>query len=308
MNTSLRISLIFIYIIRIFLFLNRMSLIVIWLIIELNIVIFIIIVFILSEYKETSLDYCLFYFLIQRFCSLGFLYRSYFLGIGLELLGNILSCLFLIFKSSLFPFQFWMFKIRNYLRNLLYWALLSLQKIPVFIIIFFFNFPFLSEFFVICSIFGSTYIFICYNLREVLICSSIFSSFWFFFSSILRINFFLFLLAPYTAFLLVLILAIRNLSYKIFSKIFLFISFLFTLGLPPIRLFFFKFFVVEFFLFNFGLLELLILWLSSFFCLFGYIKFFYKFIRTPSRIFNSKHRNNVSLLCVILISFRIFLI
>lgn len=105
---------------------------------EINLLLFICLMFIFIEleYKNEFQDLILFYFVIQSVSSI-FILRDFFLSIDFFLFNNDgLFLIAMLLKLAIFPFFFWIFKIRRYVRILSLSLILRIQKIPFFFVLF----------------------------------------------------------------------------------------------------------------------------------------------------------------------------
>lgn len=242
-----------------------------WIILELNLLLFILLwtKFITNRnnYSNWISDQLFYYFSIQSMGSFIFLlsinFNQYFYSINF----NILIIIAISLKVGLFPFHFWIFKLKNYLNFFILFILLTFQKLPLIILIFNLNFEFTIYILLINIIFGSILNFRRKNLFDLLISSSIYNIIWFFFLFLISPIIFFYFLLNYFIYTYNL-LEFKNLS----NNIVLFFSLIFLLRLPPVIIFFFKVFTLINLLTFFNLNLILIMWLFSFLRIIGYIK------------------------------------
>lgn len=273
---TIKILLLFYYTLRISFFFLRNTLFSFWILIELNLLLFLLVMFILEMKNQDFFHTGLYYFIFQSFGSVLFLLSMVIEKSIFQFYMEWVLILSLVIKIGLYPRSFWVFQIGSHIKIQTLYFLLVIQKIPLFFILFYCSSPFyicLTSF-----IFGSVILSYRAELRDLFVSSSLssillfylifsqslkmFVLFVFLYSLILYIVFFNFDLNYFVS---------RNTNLPIFSVIIL--SFL--RGLPPMRLFFFKFDIVEFLSFSFNSIELLLFWTLRFIGLFGYFKFFF---------------------------------
>lgn len=269
--------LIWFYFINIVLFFNFNRPFIFWLITEINLLLFISImwIFIDLEFKHSFQDLMLFYFIIQSLSSI-FILRDFFLILDFFTFNsNLLFIIAILVKLAIFPFFFWIFKMGSYLNSISLTFILRIQKIPFFLVLFN-SINFLVLVFIIFSmIAGSIMILYRKNLVFMLICSSVIYRFWIFYIYNIRLFFFILFFLFYSILIFLVLTIERQLFFNSKGWFYLLI-FIFFLGLSPMRLFFFKFYVVNILYSNYDLIELLIFWTFRFISLFGYIKFSHK--------------------------------
>lgn len=268
----------FFYMVRILLFLNFSRPFLFWILTELNLLFFIGLMFTLIrfEYKQEIHDLILFYFIIQSLSSIFFL-RDFFFSLDFFIFNSdLIFILSMMIKLGVFPFFYWVFKVSRFVNVLIFVLILRIQKIPFYLVIFSsFNEKIL--FFLLGSfISGSLIIFYSSRIFNLLVCSSVSYRFWIFYLYNYRLFFFLFFFFIYRL-VIFFFLRLYSINFR-YQKNFVFLLILvsFFFGLAPLRLFFFKFFIIYLLDSNFFLYEIIFFWFFSFLSLFGYIKFFYK--------------------------------
>lgn len=251
-----------------------------WIFLEVNIILFIIILSstYLNSFKLEFYRICVYYFLIQRLGSIIFLYCFNFDSFSQE----FISLIFLVsvcLKIGVFPCHFWVFKLSFYIRNLSFFLLLTFQKLPLMVLIF--NWTFSPMIFLVLLfnlLVGSLFIFQSNSTVEILLSSSLYNFFWFFLSSFLGLLFFFLLFLRYSFFLYNICkekLIFSFLESSFFQKINYVFSFIFIFRMPPIRIFFFKFYILNILLDRFSISFLLLIWLAAFTATIGYFKIFF---------------------------------
>lgn len=228
------------------------------------------------------------FFLIQAFSSMGLLV-FYLLNFPL------LFTAFFLFKLSMFPFHFWVLSVSYRMPNLLLFLTSTLNKLPVFLIIFTFDLNLYSPLLwlsIVLSLFisGSSMIWTS-DLRLLVISSSIGNNSWFSLCCLYSFRVFFIFFSFYCLLLLFLFVSLKSLMnlslnftnrFRLINCLLLFMS-----GLPPFPMFFLKIFVLflVFRLIMFSYPLLLFILMSSLIVM-GYVNYMFKVfiyqIRTPS--------------------------
>lgn len=263
------------YSIRILSFFNYNNPILFWILIELNLLSFSLILLLDKRFslKKDRLNYLVFYFLIQSRASILFLSNFCFGEWGSIFNVDMIFLISMILKIGLFPLFFWVYRIRGSLRFTGLFLLLTSQKIPLLLGLF--SCRSTITFYILSfSLFsGSLILFFRVDFVSMLISSSISYRFimylLFCYSPLLFITFFFI----YRGFVFLSLSSFFERS--LVSHKFLFIFFSFFIGLPPLRLFFYKYiFSCELTLLT-GSSEMLMFWAFRLVSLVGYLKFFY---------------------------------
>lgn len=279
------------YFLVIILFFNFCSSFILWIILELNIITFILFLRRNINYKFIEIfNQRFFYLIVQSIGSLLFLLRN-INGYIIEIFGlnvNVLITFRIILKIGIFPFHTWIFFVYKYFSKIRVFFILTFQKIILFIILFIINKLLLLPVLLINLVFGSIILFKRIELNNLLICSSIYSSVWvyMFFNS--SFTFMIIFFFYYLIHIFMVISHFTNIMMET-SIIILFysLSILFLLGLPPIGLFFFKFFSIFINLSNFNITFNLVIWTFTFLATLGYFIFFFKKIFILNYSFNN---------------------
>lgn len=257
------------------LFLNSRCPILFWVMIEINLISFCLIMLLEKGtlLKMGSSNFVLYYFVIQSSSSILFLRNFSFLDWGSIFNIEHIFLVSIILKIGLFPLFFWVFTLRGRMGLIRLFILLTFQKIPLFPALFILNsfrlelilfFSFLRG--SILLLFRKNFLFICISSS---ITYRLILYFFFVFSFKLFLGFFFL----YRLFLRILLRLLKNGEPLNLSL--LFWCFCFFLGLPPIGLFFFKLVLSQELFHYFGSLEVISFWLFTFLGLVGYLKFFY---------------------------------
>ena len=273
-NKSYLISL---YTFSLLLFLNYNRTFLFWVLTEINLILFVFIMvrFIETTYKQEFYDLVIFYFFVQSISSI-FLLRDFFFSGDLFIFNcEAIFFLALTLKLGIFPFFFWAFKLCDYLSLFIFWLILTLQKIPFFLI-FFSNFNnWLILILVFSFIRGSVLILFSNRFNFIIVSSSVLSTFLIFYIFRLDFLFFFFFFFFYSVRIFLLLkVYFKDYNSRLNFLVILFL-FRFFLGLSPLSLFFFKLSLTTFFSLYASSLELLIFWGFRFLALFGYMKFCY---------------------------------
>lgn len=266
------------YFLRVIIFINYSSPFIFWIFTELNLLMFIIMMYALSgkEYKQEIFDLVLFYFLIQSIASI-FLLRDFFFSEDFFIFNSDLIFLVsILIKLGIFPFFYWIYKVSNFFNFYSLVLVLTIQKIPFFS--FFFSSINSNLIYILLFSFitGSILVFYSSNFIFLMVSSSIRARFWIFYIYSIRFFFFLIYFFVYSFFLYLLFnnyLIESKIGFNLYFNITLF---MFLLGLPPLSLFFFKLYLINFFLLNTGNFEIFVFWLFRLISLFGYIGYRFK--------------------------------
>ena len=155
------------------------SLVILWILIELNLIFFIIIILnSFYSFLEGNTEQSLFYLIVQTIGSIlflmGLVFTDFFKFLDLD--NNFLILFSLILKLGLFPFHQWVYRISAYISTFTFLILLTIQKVPLLFVIFSFNIDILILIAVFNLLFGSFFIIKSYSIKELLVSSSIYST------------------------------------------------------------------------------------------------------------------------------------
>lgn len=258
------------YLFLFFLFFNLSRPFLFWCLIELSVLLFILICYRGNKsYRELGASR-LFYFVIQLYSSILLIYSfcsRYLRDVGY--LKDVLIVISISLKISIFPFQFWRIKFRNVLNWETFWLFITLQKIPVLFFLFQVTNNIINFRLWLCLISGTIIILFSQTLNDLIISSSLYSIFWLNFIFDYSVRYFFYFNIYYFSCLYFILYPSKNVGEPaLWGSIFL-------LGLPPLSLFFFKFDVLIFALFKLSISEFLLVWLFTFFSVFGYLKHFF---------------------------------
>lgn len=266
-----------VYAFFILIFLSSNSLVMYWLLTELNLILFIVMI---HKFKPglrfNKFSLLLFYFVVQSLGRIVLIIRFCFIESGESFYKWILIA-GVVLKIGLWPLHSWFFLFSLNLSSFFFFLIVRIQKFPGIILLFSLNFEILVLTLTLRIVFGCFFLFQSVDLFKALACSSLYSRFWFYlFFLHSLINFFMFFIVYVISIFLVCIMKDVFNIYKRFTLIFILISCLiFLSGLPPFSMFFFKFRLIEN-LYNFINRTIwLSLWGFSFLALIGYFKNLY---------------------------------
>lgn len=299
----------FLYVLRILFLLNFLHPILFWLLIELNLLLFIFLCYGSLVIRFLLNSRLLFYFLIQCSASFIFLLCSIIENYCSfsSLVVSILLIASIFFKMGLWPLHFWVYKFVSSGSVVRTFLVLTIQKLPFLLLIFRGNWSVVT-FLIVISRIGS--VFLIWNrvaFLSLLVSSSIYTTFWFF-SMITHSLYFFF-----TFYLVYRLFTFYGCTFKdinffelresgIVATFIIFMIFL--LGLPPLSFFLFKFFSVHIYLTYFSFVFLLLSWVLTFGSIIRYFKFFLNFFFISLKSF--KIPNSSSLKFTILTTFFFF--
>lgn len=302
----MKIILIF-YIILIYIIYNSSDLLIVYILLELNIIIFLMLRF--YTIKKTSkfkiIEKIFFYFILQTILSITIIYI--FRSIEYKNFGkteiSATMMLILYFKIGIFPFSFWIYKIANIEQSRFY-ILLVLQKLPFFSLIDII--PILPNIIILLLnlTIGTLYLNIRASKTYILISSSIYNIFWIFVILINNTIEFIMYYILYI-FLTYVFLFINFNRLVIRENITVVIIFLFLVRTPPILTFILKYnFIINLLQFNL-LLKLYIVFfvILSIYC---YMKFFYKYLFNYNINYKINLKRDLRTLLIILIIYIMF--
>lgn len=247
------------------------------------------------------MDLCFLYFIIQGLGS--FLFLSCFYGRSLcRPSGNIevVIDLSLSLKISLFPFHFWIFKILEVANMFQFWILIGIQKLPILFLLYTLFNDFLYLIMIIRMRIGSFLMVKCLSLSFLLASSSIYRVFWGLFIFLSSCERFVAYYFMYVFFLYVILSYQGDTIRSIY-----FVSFLFFIGLPPLRLFFFKLLISFWGVWILTPLEWLIFWIRGFLAIVGYFTIFFKDFFFKNFLY-LKHKKQINLICLFQSVFLLF--
>lgn len=291
----------FFYFIILSSFFSFSSFLLFWIFLELNLVLYLLVISFRSSINGRNYYQLLFYFMIQSLGSIVFLTIVFISFFSFESHIQFLAVLSVILKIGVYPFYSWVLGISSWISSYLIGLLLRMQKIPLFFLMFNFNSHWLLILLCVNLIFGSLIILKSKFITSIIIFSSIYRTFWFFCCRILDYKAFIIFLIQYL-FLVYWLLKENSLSPQ--RNIYLIFISMFLIGIPPLSFFFFKFYSIRLILLEFSYYLFFILWLSTFVSFVGYLTFFFKSFVVN---FNLYKEINKSHLLIFLFGSRLFI-
>lgn len=299
----------FSYFFSILLLINISSLFVFWILIEINIIIFILIIEAGSEEITTQI---LFYFFVQTFGRVLFLLGLLSGESTNQLAGNTILSSAVGVKMGLIPFHQWIYKIYRQIGKFRFVLLITAQKLPLFFLIT--NCEIETSFAIVSlrTIGGSILVIKSSSIEEILLSSSIYITLWWWLRTKFSIRIFL---CMYRAYLVTVIIILEILSKKNSEGIpssnikilTMMTTVIFVIGLPPIRFFFFKILVVNQAIKSLPATIVVLLWIRRFLSTIGYLKIFMRILRKeerkPRKALFSLRKAKLIILTLVLLSF-----
>lgn len=280
------------YLFFLFMFFNSNSLLIFWLLTEVNLIIFLLIMHKLEltiSFSKFSL--ILFYFIVQSLGRMLLILRFCFSELE-EVFYLTVLVVRMVIKIGFWPLHTWLFIFVSNLSFVFFFLIIRFQKLPGILILFRTNFDIIVLILVANTIYGCILLFRTINLFQALICSSLYSSLWFYLFFISSFYNFITFFFIYSLSILP-ICALKNYHISLEKPLEFFLvlsSLIFLTGLPPYRMFFYKFNLIESFYCNISVFVWVFLWIFSFLALTGYFKnlyfiffkrnFFYRFLLT----------------------------
>lgn len=292
------------YVIIILLFLNCNRLFTIWMLLELNTLMFSLLIL---RYKE-DINTIMYYFLLQSLGSFAFLVSL--INLVNPFFSSILIAGAMVAKAGIFPLSFWFYKVSKVLRNNSFIFLLTIQKIPSFIIIFSNRRKIFLYMFVLNLILGSLFLFFRKEMKDCLVSSSIYITYWNFiiFTCSTYIFYFFYLAYRSTIYFGLKLSSYFSIFQQSYSVTGVLLLMFFLIGLPPFRIFFLKFYFLRFACHLLRWVHLTLIWVFSFLCIIGYFNLFFKNLERVNSLGQHSFPNWVSLARGFMFLFIIFCI
>lgn len=268
------------YLLSVLIFLNFNSTFLFWFWLEVNILIFLVLLCRDKSYNnEVDIFYqTLYYFIIQSLCSI--LLLMIFSNEGF-LIKNLAIFSLLCVKIRAIPFHAWSFKLCKYLSAKNIFFLLNIQKIPLILFILCYRIELSLVLILINSLGGILLILYRKNFTDFLVSSSLCFLNWLIMIFVWSGLGFILFISKYLAFNAVILRIKKFCGYydrNLFRRLKFITIVIFLIGLPPFRYFFFKIYIMKF-LVNVGRVSMLILiWIFSFVCLISYFNFFLRLL------------------------------
>lgn len=275
------------YFFRVFFFFSINSILITWVLLELNMIFFIFYFFSYKgiNLKEFTFNQCLFYFIIQSIGSFLFLI-GYILQNSL-IRYDLIFLLRISIKLGIFPFHFWIFNMSLQIPIFCLFFLLTFQKIPLIVVSSSLYNEFLFLILLVNLIWGSWLIFRRKNIEWILVRSSIYSLIWIFIFYFTRIMLFFSFCLFYFFSNLGLVLIKSNLILNKWSRVFFLFFIIFLISYPPFPLFFTKIISLNFILNN-SVIFFIVIWRFTLFARISYINFSLFYFFNIERIYKLK--------------------
>lgn len=263
------------------LFLEFISMFIIWLLLELNLLGFAILTYLKKEdWKiREKRQQCLFYFIIQSFARIILITSICWSSGTWNRFSSFFLILSLAIKIGLWPLQFWVFKITVIMRRVIITILLTLQKLPLIALILYSReIERITLLIIVTSVLGVTIIYKRKTIKELIVASSLYSSLWLIVLIKTDNKIFLVYIIFYAFSNLILLEKekineiIIRIKIRGFVTIF---SAMYLIGLPPLISFFFKIYSVGQVYEISGIINILVLWIITIIATIGYFKFLY---------------------------------
>lgn len=286
-----------IYFYFLFALINIRSVFFFWMILEGNIVLFI--YFISTNFYNGEISNFInknfYYFLIQSTGSFLFLLASLSSDGYYKILVEILLLISISIKIGLFPFHSWVFYLSDYMPWFRFTFLLTLQKLPSFILFFNINLANCFIFLTLNIMAGRFLLLFSNSIKELIISSSIFNQLWMHVIFILTpICFFIF----FFNYVAISFYFLKNktridISFVIRKRdVILSSVFMFIVGIPPLRFFFFKTYIFSLLSSQLNLILITFLRILTIIAIFSYFKFFYLGFTKTNLIYKFKWFNS----------------
>lgn len=232
------------YLMRVLMFLNMSSMVSFWITLEINILVFIYMIRrILPDQESERSMMCFRYLVSQSIGSIMFITGSILVRVQESFIFQIYMIIGLLIKIGIFPFHRWVYNLCASLPIILVALLLTIQKIPVLLLLTYIKLEASYSIITLRSIFGSLFLIYRENIRELIVSSSLYFTFWVWVIFQLRSIWFMVIYILYAISTIIVLGASENIDKGLIEsseKLNIVISIIFLVGIPPIRMFFFK--------------------------------------------------------------------
>lgn len=232
------------YLMRVLMFLNMSSMVSFWITLEINILVFIYMIRRIFPDQESERSMMCFRYLVsQSIGSLVFITGSILVRGQESFIFQIYMIIGLLIKIGIFPFHRWVYNLCASIPIILVALLLTIQKIPVLLLLTYIKLEASYSIITLRSIFGSLFLIYRENIREVIVSSSLYFTFWVWVIFQLRSIWFMVMYILYAIRTIIVLGASENINkgtIESSEKLNIVISIIFLVGIPPIRMFFFK--------------------------------------------------------------------
>lgn len=232
------------YLMRVLMFLNMSSMVSFWITLEINILVFIYMIrrIFPDQERERSMM-CFRYLVSQSIGSIMFITGSILVRGQESFIFQIYMIIGLLIKIGIFPFHRWVYNLCASIPIILVALLLTIQKIPVLLLLTYIKLEVSYSIITLRSIFGSLFLIYRENIRELIVSSSLYFTFWVWVIFQLRSIWFMVIYILYAIRTIIVLGASENINkgtIESSEKLNIVISIIFLVGIPPIRMFFFK--------------------------------------------------------------------
>lgn len=232
------------YLMRVLMFLNMSSMVSFWITLEINILVFIYMIRrIFPDQESEGSMMCFRYLVSQSIGSIMFITGSILVRGQESFIFQIYMIIGLLIKIGIFPFHRWVYNLCASIPIILVALLLTIQKIPVLLLLTYIKLEVSYSIITLRSIFGSLFLIYRENIRELIVSSSLYFTFWVWVIFQLRSIWFMVIYILYAIRTIIVLGASENINKGIIEsseKLNIVISIIFLVGIPPIRMFFFK--------------------------------------------------------------------
>lgn len=166
------------YLMRVLVFLNMSSMVSFWITLEINILVFIYMIRRIFPDQESERSMMCFRYLVsQSIGSLVFITGSILVRGQESFIFQIYMIIGLLIKIGIFPFHRWVYNLCASIPIILVALLLTIQKIPVLLLLTYIKLEASYSIITLRSIFGSLFLIYRENIRELIVSSSLYFTF-----------------------------------------------------------------------------------------------------------------------------------
>nr|WEF75027.1 NADH dehydrogenase subunit 2 [Amblyomma sculptum] len=291
---------------------------ILWLMMEMNLLIFI---SILNKKKMNNSNLMVSYFVIQSFSSTIFFFSSLNFLIFQMFLFKMIMNISMLIKLAVIPFHFWLTSLSEMIDFSSLWVILTMQKMIPLIVLYTYNVEIIIMFAAISSIIGSILALNSKTIKKILIFSSISHQGWMISLILMKSNFWLTYLLIYSTLIFKISSSLTKVNFINMTSLFFInnkypekisiISMMLSLGgMPPFLGFFIKLMSIIILINNFNII-IIILIMSSMINIYFYLRIFTPLLFLNYFSFKNYFKSNYSVKNFILtmnVIFSIFLL
>nr|YP_009332010.1 NADH dehydrogenase subunit 2 [Amblyomma sculptum]APH07707.1 NADH dehydrogenase subunit 2 [Amblyomma sculptum] len=291
---------------------------ILWLMMEMNLLIFI---SILNKKKMNNSNLMVSYFVIQSFSSTIFFFSSLNFLIFQMFLFKMIMSISMLIKLAVVPFHFWLTSLSEMIDFSSLWVILTMQKMIPLIVLYTYNVEIIIMFAAISSIIGSILALNSKTIKKILIFSSISHQGWMISLILMKSNFWLTYLLIYSTLIFKISSSLTKVNFINMTSLFFInnkypekisiISMMLSLGgMPPFLGFFIKLMSIIILINNFNII-IIILIMSSMINIYFYLRIFTPLLFLNYFSFKNYFKSNYSVKNFILtmnVIFSIFLL